>query len=256
MRHSRPLNSDENWELAVLLGLLVLICAGLTLFWRVGGPPRLWATTAAPLAGAPDNHRNMPGLIPRAIPSAAGRVRIGNRTASHRETTSRPVAAARPESLAEAISAAAPADAMGDAEHSWSILHRRIIRRRERHHVFLYHGRRYVYWKTFMLRVTSYAPDWRSCRPYSGRITACGESVRTNGGHLVAADTRLIPFHYMVRVPGYDHGRPVPVLDHGGAIRGYRLDVLLPTFRAAQGWGVRLLRVKIYRPITGAVSLR
>jgi 3D (Asp-Asp-Asp) domain-containing protein len=107
-----------------------------------------------------------------------------------------------------------------------------------------------------MLRVTSYAPDRRSCRPYSGRITACGESVRTNDGHLVAADTRLIPFHYMVRVPGYDYGRPVPVLDHGGAIRGYRLDVLLPTFRAAQDWGVKLLRVRIYRPLTGAVSLR
>ena len=76
-----------------------------------------------------------------------------------------------------------------------------------------------------------------------------GAVLWANHGHLVAADTNLIPFHCMVRVPGYDYDRPVPVLDRGGAIHGYRLDVLAPTFWSAQHWGVKLLRVKIYRPV-------
>ncbi len=117
--------------------------------------------------------------------------------------------------------------------------------------VVYYGGRRYVYWRTLRMRVTSYAPDRRCCRPYSGRITASGASVRTNGGHLAAADTALIPFHDLVRVPGYDGDKPVPVLDRGSAIRGQRLDVLLPTFQAAWNWGIQWVWVKVYQPAGG-----
>ena len=117
--------------------------------------------------------------------------------------------------------------------------------------VVYYGGRRYVYWRTLRMRVTSYAPDRRCCRPYSGRITASGASVHTNGGHLVAADTALIPFHDLVRVPGYDGDKPVPVLDRGSAIRGQRLDVLLATFQAARNWGIQWVWVKVYQPAGG-----
>jgi 3D (Asp-Asp-Asp) domain-containing protein len=73
--------------------------------------------------------------------------------------------------------------------------------------------------------------------------------VHTNAGRLVAADTHIIPFHCLVSVPGYDNSRPVPVLDRGGAIRGYRLDVLQPTFQRASNWGSRLLYVRVFRPV-------
>ena len=111
-----------------------------------------------------------------------------------------------------------------------------------------YQGRKYRFLKTLSLRVTAYAPDPRCCYPYAGTATASGLSTATNGGHLVAADTAVIPMYSLVIVPGYARGAAVPVLDRGGAIKGPRLDVLLPNFAQAQSWGVRKLEVKIYEP--------
>jgi 3D (Asp-Asp-Asp) domain-containing protein len=112
-----------------------------------------------------------------------------------------------------------------------------------------YNGRKYRYVRTLKLRVTAYAPDARCCWPYPGTTTASGLSVKTNRGRLVAADTNLIPMHALVSVPGYSSGAPVPVLDRGGAIKGHRLDVLLPTFDKARDWGSRMLEVKVYMPV-------
>ncbi len=218
MRQSRSLTKSENWELATMLAIIVLGLAGLTLIWRVGALPKLWAA-------ASDNSS--------AIPPSPVR----------RQTTAtlKAVAATTTMPIYDGNHPVAPRMAPMP-------IHIRY------HHVrpadgYWYHGRKYIYWKTLRLRVTSYAPDRRCCWPYSGRVTASGKSVWTNDGHLVAADTRLIPFHCMVRVPGYDVDRPVPVLDRGGAIQGYRLDVLLPTFWQAQQWGHKFLNVKVYRPI-------
>jgi 3D (Asp-Asp-Asp) domain-containing protein len=112
-----------------------------------------------------------------------------------------------------------------------------------------YNGVKYRYVKTIKLRVTAYAPDIRCTWPYPGTTTASGLSVNTNHGRLVAADPRLIPLHSLVSVPGYAGGAAVPVLDTGGAIKGSRLDVLLPTFNQAKEWGSRVLSVKIYEPL-------
>lgn len=112
-----------------------------------------------------------------------------------------------------------------------------------------YNGKTFRYVKTLTLRVTAYAPDPRCCYPYDGTTTASGLSVTTNGGRLVAADTDLIPLHSLVIVPGYAKDAPVPVLDRGSAIKGHRLDVLLPTFTQAQKWGVHNVQVKIYQPV-------
>ncbi|HVT79527.1 MAG TPA: 3D domain-containing protein [Phycisphaerae bacterium] len=110
-------------------------------------------------------------------------------------------------------------------------------------------GKDFRFVKTLRLRVTAYAPDPRCTYPYDGTTTASGMSVKTNGGKLVAADTSLIPLHSVVSVPGYAGNATVPVLDRGGAIKGYRLDVLLPTYEAAQKWGSRMLEVKVYAPV-------
>lgn len=111
-----------------------------------------------------------------------------------------------------------------------------------------YRGEKYVYWKSIRMRVTAYAPDKRCCWPFEGTTTASGASVKTNRGRLVAADTRLIPFGCLVSVPDYHNATPVPVLDRGGAIKGRRLDVLMPTYSSAQEWGTREVLVKVYRP--------
>jgi 3D (Asp-Asp-Asp) domain-containing protein len=111
-----------------------------------------------------------------------------------------------------------------------------------------YGGKAYRLVKVLHLRVTAYAADPRCTYPYDGKTTASGLASTTNGGKLVAADTSLISMHSLVSVPGYAGNGTVPVLDRGGAIKGYRLDVMMPTFEAAQKWGSRMLDVKIYSP--------
>jgi 3D (Asp-Asp-Asp) domain-containing protein len=100
--------------------------------------------------------------------------------------------------------------------------------------------------RTMRMVVTAYSPDERSCGKWADGITASGKSVWTNGMRLVAADTRLLPFGSIVSVPGYNGGRPVPVLDRGGAIKGKRLDVLYPTHEIALRWGRQPLDVTIW----------
>ena len=226
MRHSRPLTKGENWELAILLIIMVALLLTATLVWRLSRVPHLWAMVPPRVAMAISN-------TPNATPAATHATTQSSSAASRVVTR-----------------AAIPRQVRPQVQRKPMIRHRTIARPMIRHvDSYWSHGHRYVYWKTLLLRVTSYAPDRRCCRPYPGTTTASGASVWTNDGHLVAADTRLIPFHCMVRVPGYDYDHPVPVLDRGEAIQGYRLDVLAPTFWSAQHWGVKLLRVKIYRPV-------
>lgn len=98
---------------------------------------------------------------------------------------------------------------------------------------------------TRRMRVTAYCPCRRCCGRWADGRTACGKPVTANGGRFVAAD-RAIPFGRAVSVPGYAGGRPVPVLDRGGAIRGDRLDVFFPTHDQALTWGVQYLEVRIW----------
>jgi 3D (Asp-Asp-Asp) domain-containing protein len=110
----------------------------------------------------------------------------------------------------------------------------------------LFDGRPLRLVRTIRMRVTAYSPDERSCGASADGITASGYSVYTNGGALVAADPKVLPLGSIVRVPGYDGGSCVPVLDVGGAIKGARLDVLFPTHEEAMAWGVRDLEVEVW----------
>ena len=100
--------------------------------------------------------------------------------------------------------------------------------------------------RTMRMVVTAYSPDDRSCGIHADGRTAAGYSIWTNGMKLVAADTKVLPFKSVITVPGYNAGRPVPVLDRGGAIKGNRLDLLFPTHEQARAWGVRTLDVTVW----------
>lgn len=100
--------------------------------------------------------------------------------------------------------------------------------------------------KTMRMLTTAYSPDAQSCGIWADGITASGYSVWTNGMKLIAADTKLLPFGTIITVPGYNDGRPVPVLDRGGAIKGFRLDVLYPTHERALQWGAQRLDVTVW----------
>ncbi len=224
MRHSRPLTPGENWDLAMLLVLIVGILLAITLAWRLSRIPHLWAVSPPRVMVAMSESPNQQNSV-------------------QRQAAPLPTTPAMSNTFTVAKAHAPLADRL---VRDVPVVHARVIRHTDS---YWYHGRRYVFWKTLRLRVTSYAADRQCCWPYPGTTTASGQSVWTNHGHLVAADTRLIPFHFMVRVPGYDGDHPVPVLDRGGAIHGYRLDVLAPTLWSAQHWGVKFLTVKIYRPV-------
>jgi len=100
--------------------------------------------------------------------------------------------------------------------------------------------------KTLRMLTTAYSPDARSCGIWADGITASGYSVWTNGMKLAAADTSLFPFGTILTVPGYNGGRPVPVLDRGGVIKGHRLDLLYPTHERALQWGAQRLDVTVW----------
>jgi 3D (Asp-Asp-Asp) domain-containing protein len=112
-----------------------------------------------------------------------------------------------------------------------------------------------VQWMT----VTAYSPDERSCGDSADGVTATLHCVTTNGGLLVAADPKVLPYGSMLTIPGYGAGigtqgeEPaiVPVLDCGGAIKGYRLDVLFPTHEEAMRWGVQHLPVTVWEYADG-----
>jgi 3D (Asp-Asp-Asp) domain-containing protein len=82
------------------------------------------------------------------------------------------------------------------------------------------------------------------CGQYADGMTACGHVIEA-GDTFVAADKRY-PFGTKMIVPGYSHGRPVNVLDRGGAIQGDRIDLFFPTHQQALEWGVQYLDVKVH----------
>ena len=59
---------------------------------------------------------------------------------------------------------------------------------------------------------------------------------------FLAAAPRSIPFGTRLSIPGYGVCR---VEDRGGAIKGNRIDVLMPTHAAARAWGVRYVKVSV-----------
>ena len=230
MRHSRQLTHTERWELGLFLAMMVVGCLCLTAIMNIQGLPRLWATPA--MAAKSEQNAQSPVAVANAQLGNAGGTPVAQDWPNQQLTPVVPEFPVGPAPTIEKPAAAKkPIAAPPASDIKW------------------YKGEKYRYVRTLRLRVTAYAPDGRCCWPYPGTTTATGLSVKTNHGHLVAADPRLIPMHSLVAVPGYSSGTTVPVLDQGGAIKGRRLDVMLPSFDAAKEWGSRLLDVKVYEPV-------
>ncbi len=56
----------------------------------------------------------------------------------------------------------------------------------------------------------------------------------------------------MLSLDDYAGGQIVPVLDCGGAIKGRHIDLLFPTDEEARQWGVKKLKVTVWKYIDGA----
>jgi 3D (Asp-Asp-Asp) domain-containing protein len=94
-----------------------------------------------------------------------------------------------------------------------------------------------------LMKVTAYCPCPKCCNRWSiHKTTASGHKIR-KGDKFVAASPE-IPFGTMLSISGYNEGRPVPVLDRGGAIKGNHIDVFFDKHEMALNWGVQWLEVK------------
>lgn len=100
-------------------------------------------------------------------------------------------------------------------------------------------------WTSARMRVTGYCPCSKCCGKQADGITANGHYIRW-GEKFIAADKKFA-FGTQFRIPGYNRGRPVKVIDRGGAIKGNRLDLFFDTHSQAKSWGVKYLDVKIKR---------
>ncbi|QDQ00376.1 LysM peptidoglycan-binding domain-containing protein [Lysinibacillus fusiformis] len=93
--------------------------------------------------------------------------------------------------------------------------------------------------QTYTMRATAYTAYCEGC---SG-ITANGTDIRSNPGlKVIAVDPRVIPLGTKVWVEGY--GEAIAA-DTGGAIKGNKIDVFIPSDGQARNWGVRTVTVKI-----------
>lgn len=61
---------------------------------------------------------------------------------------------------------------------------------------------------------------------------------------VIAVDPKVIPLGSKVYVEGYGYA---VAADKGSGIRGYKIDVLMPTKAKAIQWGVRTVKVKVYK---------
>ncbi|MEK5230505.1 3D domain-containing protein [Lysinibacillus sp. FSL K6-0232] len=93
--------------------------------------------------------------------------------------------------------------------------------------------------KTLTMRATAYTAYCEGC---SG-ITANGTDIRSNPNlKVIAVDPRVIPLGTKVWVEGY--GEAIAA-DTGGAIKGNKIDVFIPSKGQALEWGVKTVTVKI-----------
>ena len=99
--------------------------------------------------------------------------------------------------------------------------------------------------KVVWLEVTAYCGCVKCCGPHAQGLTASGRSIAYNGGQFVAADKKLFKFGTRLSIPGYAGGEPVEVIDRGGAIKGYHIDVFFPTHEQAKQWGRQRIAVTV-----------
>lgn len=98
-------------------------------------------------------------------------------------------------------------------------------------------------WKEVEMNVSAYCPCSKCCGEFADGITANGYKIK-DGDCFVAAP-KIYPFGTEMIIPGYNDGRPVKVLDRGGAIKGNKLDLFFPSHKEALIWGRQYIKVKV-----------
>ncbi|MDA7027823.1 LysM peptidoglycan-binding domain-containing protein [Bacillus sp. CLL-7-23] len=91
--------------------------------------------------------------------------------------------------------------------------------------------------KTMTVTATAYTANVGS------GVTATGINLRANkNAKVIAVDPSVIPLGSRVYVEGY--GEAIAG-DTGGAIKGNKIDVFVPSHTAAKNWGVKSVKIKV-----------
>lgn len=98
----------------------------------------------------------------------------------------------------------------------------------------------------FYVEATAYTPHSEDNGTYGGRVlTATGYDLTANpNARIIAVDPRIIPLGSKVWVEGYGYAT---ASDTGGAIKGNRIDVLVPTEGQAEAWGRKHVKIRILK---------
>lgn len=93
--------------------------------------------------------------------------------------------------------------------------------------------------RTFSVEATAYTAYCTGC---SG-ITATGVNLKANpNAKVIAVDPNVIPLGTKVYVEGYGYA---VAADTGGAIKGNKIDIHVPTKNQAYSWGRRTVKITI-----------
>ncbi len=93
----------------------------------------------------------------------------------------------------------------------------------------------------FYVTATAYSAYCNGC---SG-TTATGLNLRANPNmKVIAVDPRVIPLGTKVYVEGYGYAIAA---DTGGAIKGYKIDLFMPSERDCYRWGRKKVKIKILK---------
>ncbi|GEM_PF-659416 len=109
---------------------------------------------------------------------------------------------------------------------------------------------KYVYWKTIKAKITAYSPDALSCGTFANGKTSIGKNAWKRTG--VAADPSAVPYGTMVSIPGVGLRT---VDDTGSGMRKswkrkgiYHFDLRMTYPYECRKWGIKWLKVDLYRP--------
>ncbi|MEH7075114.1 3D domain-containing protein [Neobacillus drentensis] len=95
--------------------------------------------------------------------------------------------------------------------------------------------------KTITVSATAYTANCRNC---SG-ITALGLNLKKNPKlKVISVDPKVIKLGTKVYVEGYGYAIAG---DTGGAIRGKKIDIFVPSYKKAIQWGRRTVKVQILK---------
>ena len=93
----------------------------------------------------------------------------------------------------------------------------------------------------YYVTATAYTSGCNGC---SGK-TATGINLRANpNAKVIAVDPSFIPLGTKVYIEGYGYATAA---DTGGAVSGKKIDVFVPSAADAYNWGVKTVKIKVFR---------